>query len=935
MKHQCSECQRLNPPEAAYCFYDGKPLSNGAGRGEASIDFATWAFPQPFFFPSGEKCHNFLQLALACHRHPDETIEVLRQGFFETFFGSMGRVDLAMAAKAAARTSDRDRALDDFMGKLPGSPLGPAQLVVEPQEKDLGVVGIGEDRSFTLTLTNQGQRLLYGKASIEDCPWLVLGDSPEKVFQAFDKVSIPVNVVGKRLRAYTQPQKAEISIESNGGNFIVAVEVTVPVKPFTEGVLAGAASPRQLAEKAKVHPREAGILLEEGAVARWYEANGWPYPVQGPVASGVAAVQQFFEVLGLVKPPKVEVGEQSVTLTGGPGDRLEHTLPVTAQEKRAVVAHAVSDQPWLTVGKTLFQGRMASIPLIVSPVPSQPGETLTAHLKVTANGNQRFDVPVTLQVTGTRASSEATAASSAPTALPAATAVEDLASVPAALSMSGNVPVLAPAVAPAVEAPAVEPPPTAVPVTDFSDFAPPSAPVPRAARAPAAGRKTLSLRLLPVAIVALGLLTAVVRDALFREQDAGPLPEPDYAHPVLAPLFHDQVLPNDYDPFADMRFGLGIPDPKDPARFKTRLVYDEPGQPCLGRTCNVIVRVDKTIEYMLGVEQGSWKAPMRDPLGKDRAGNTLTGARSVWVRSGPPPITVTQWVEIVPGGLSPDGSKRLLDTCLVRYDLTNEDTVPHTVALRFLLDTFIGTNDAVPFTIAGAKELCDTMKTFDKPEDVPDYISAMERPDLKDPGTVAHLVLRYGGGLEPPGKVTLGAWPASSLRLPPTNDSRALQQNTRWEVPVHPMALARSAENPKGDSAVTMYWMDREVAPKATRSVGFAYGLGSVSGEKGGQLGITAGGQLVAGKEFTLTAYVKNPPPGTKATLTLPKGLELGGDSKKEQDVPPVPPGASSPFSPVTWRVKAVKDGVKRVKVSLSTGVTDDYKLVIKPGLFE
>ena len=84
-----------------------------------------------------------------------------------------------------------------------------------------------------------------------------------------------MRVVGKRLRAYGPPQKAELSIESNGGNFLLPVEVRVPVKPFPEGILSGAISPRQLAEKAKPHPKEAAVLLENGAVERWYAANGW------------------------------------------------------------------------------------------------------------------------------------------------------------------------------------------------------------------------------------------------------------------------------------------------------------------------------------------------------------------------------------------------------------------------------------------------------------------------------------------------------------------------------------------------------------------------------------------------------------------------------------------------------------------------------------
>src|SRR5262249_51804313 len=200
----------------------------------------------------------------------------------------------------------------------------------QPTRVELGTVPVGEDRQFELLVFNRGQRLLHGKVSAEACPWLGFGDASavEKLFQCFDSITIPVHVRGKRLRAYAQSQKAEVEIESNGGNLIVEVTVTVPIQPFPEGVLAGATTPRQLASKAKVHPKEAAVLLENGAVARWYEANGWEYPVQGPTASGLAAVQQFFEMLGLVKPPKVELKESSVTLRGRPGERVEYSLTV-------------------------------------------------------------------------------------------------------------------------------------------------------------------------------------------------------------------------------------------------------------------------------------------------------------------------------------------------------------------------------------------------------------------------------------------------------------------------------------------------------------------------------------------------------------------------------------------------------------------------------
>ena len=123
----------------------------------------------------------------------------------------------------------------------------------------------------------------------------------------------------------------------------------VPVKPFADGVLAGAITPREIAQKAKAAPKEAAALFESGGVARWYIQNGWTYPVQGPSASGIGAVQQYFEALGLTAPPKVEVRESSVFFECEPGGSAFHTLEVAAVEKRPIFASAVSDQLWLKV----------------------------------------------------------------------------------------------------------------------------------------------------------------------------------------------------------------------------------------------------------------------------------------------------------------------------------------------------------------------------------------------------------------------------------------------------------------------------------------------------------------------------------------------------------------------------------------------------------
>src|SRR5580693_6638809 len=97
----CPKCRRVNPAEATYCFYDGMVLTNGQVSG-GRLNPATVAFPMPFVFPSGQSCHNFDQLALACLNNWSTARDLVRQGMLKTFLGGVGRADLAQAADEAA-----------------------------------------------------------------------------------------------------------------------------------------------------------------------------------------------------------------------------------------------------------------------------------------------------------------------------------------------------------------------------------------------------------------------------------------------------------------------------------------------------------------------------------------------------------------------------------------------------------------------------------------------------------------------------------------------------------------------------------------------------------------------------------------------------------------------------------------------------------------
>src|SRR5713226_4330339 len=101
MAQTCTKCSRVNPPEAAFCYFDGAVLG-GQGRNGGPVAVATQPFTNSFVFPSGRSCRNFDELALACHANWPEACDLLNKGFLSNFFGALGRSDLAAVARDAA-----------------------------------------------------------------------------------------------------------------------------------------------------------------------------------------------------------------------------------------------------------------------------------------------------------------------------------------------------------------------------------------------------------------------------------------------------------------------------------------------------------------------------------------------------------------------------------------------------------------------------------------------------------------------------------------------------------------------------------------------------------------------------------------------------------------------------------------------------------------
>ena len=892
----CAQCSRVNPAEAAYCYYDGAAL---AGRAGGPINAGAANFPNPFVFPNGLSCRNFDQLAMACQQNWSAAIDLLKQGFLGSFFGGIGRVDLSAAAQEAAKFPDLDRGLDQLIAKLPSQAVQAPKLKAEPTEINLGIVKIGEDRSTELHLANAGMRLLYGTAT-SDCKWLTLGEAPgnpDKLFQFGADAVIPVQVRGQHLRAGNKPIEGHLVLDSNGGTITVTFRADVPIKPYDGGLFAGATTPRQVAEKAKAGAKEAAPYFEKGEVAKWYAANGWVYPVQGPTMPGPGGIQQFFEALGVAKAPKVEFSPTTLVLDGAVGKPVEGSIEITTAERKVVYGWATADAPWIEIGKTKITGKTARIP-ITFRIPNPAPPVLEATIHVTGNGNQKTDLPVKIKVAGGKTGVKV----AGPEEFVALEIIDD--EKPLEIIEEPSTPVK-PAPQPL---PANKPLPVEM-VEEDSPFSVIDAPAPTAKSTPSSTSggppaKVLPLpirlfmHLVPVAVLAFFLLILIAMDIFSKAPPPKELGGPNITEIDESEVDKNALVKLEFDEgrrdkfYNDtMNWAVHKFDSKDPKAEKIKLNYYDNGS---GN--NVMVKID-TRDYVFGEPpaNGQWFKDKKEDHTKGGVdAGKYGGKRRTFEFNNN--IRVTQTVTIEPSDLievKPGEFKRLLGTALVRYKIENKDKNTHKVAMRILMDTYINNRDDVPFLLPGVDEPVKDKKRLVGPE-VPGFVQVIEKESVRDPGIVLHLGLRISDKIDPPDEFMLTRYPNYGFK--------------KWVVPYEDFT---KVGEPEGDSSVVLIWNAKDVPAGKSREIGFTYGLGTISAESD-RLGMTVGGPFLAKTDLTVVALVSD----TKAkevTLKLPPGM-----STKDKLTQPVPPIIRGRASPITWRVYTPDAGSKQ-EISIST----------------
>jgi hypothetical protein len=399
----CPRCHRANPAEAAYCHFDGVVLVPPAGG-----TLPPGALPEEFVFPSGRRCRTFDDLVQGCQYEWEDARILLKRGEFGPYFARIGRLDLARMAREAHENPDTDIALHQFVGSLPASFTQGPRLDLQPRRLLIGPIPAGREDEVRLTVVNQGKGLLQGKLSVNaGVLWLHTGalDNGNQVSLKTARTQDVTLRVSTRGLVAPQSYSTSLTVVSNGGVVEVPVRLDVAAIPFGREPFRDACSARDLAARMRANPKGAVPLLENGAISAWFALNGWTYPVTGAAATGVAAVQQFFEYMALSKPPPLKVDEPVLAFECAPEVARSSKVTIRTDARKWVYAHAESDVPWLHITTPDVSGpQQATISFEIDPRQLRPGVTHETTLRIVGNAGQPLAVRISAVVRAPRKS---------------------------------------------------------------------------------------------------------------------------------------------------------------------------------------------------------------------------------------------------------------------------------------------------------------------------------------------------------------------------------------------------------------------------------------------------------------------------------------------------------------------------------------------------
>ena len=393
----CPRCKHVNPDYAIYCHFDGVVL-------QAHQQAAVHLLPHEFTFPSGRRCKTFDDLGQGCQEEWTSARDLLMRGIFAQFFQTCNRGDLVRAANDAKAQANPDIALTTFLASLPGTRTQTPKVDLNPRRILLGNVPVGETKTVPLTITNQGQGMLQGTVAVtEGQDWLSLSET--RAVHQIDVSTVRSQVIKLTINtkgvAAGQTYGAKLTVVTNGGVVEVPIRMDLVAHSFPKAPFQSVRTQRELAEKMRLQPKVAVPILESGEVQRWFALNGWTYPVVGSPVKGVAGVQQFFEGMGVSKPPPVHLSKDEFRFTCKYKETLRGQVILQTAVKKWVYAQVTSDSPWLKVPQPQVSGpQHATVPFEIDTNLWNLGTAGGGKITLEANGGQKLTLKVTVEVQG-------------------------------------------------------------------------------------------------------------------------------------------------------------------------------------------------------------------------------------------------------------------------------------------------------------------------------------------------------------------------------------------------------------------------------------------------------------------------------------------------------------------------------------------------------
>ena len=139
--------------------------------------------------------------------------------------------------------------------------------------------------------------------------------------------------------------------------------------------------------------------LADGSVRRLFHAEGWNYPLRGPLAPALGAVQQYFEALGLSTVPRVSLDAAGFDVTCDYPEMVTRAVTLSTRSKKWIYAFVDSGALWIKPRESVFAGgRRVDVVFDIDSELMEPGRVHEGALQLTVNGGVELTVWVRVDV---------------------------------------------------------------------------------------------------------------------------------------------------------------------------------------------------------------------------------------------------------------------------------------------------------------------------------------------------------------------------------------------------------------------------------------------------------------------------------------------------------------------------------------------------------